>query len=76
MTCTCRRCGWSETSRRLWIIQIAPELPRWTMVTESVQDPDELSVVPARFATRSDAIRALDDARERRRILEEHDRTR
>lgn len=61
-------------SRRLWIIQIVPELPRWTLATESDSDPDELSVIPIRFATRSDAVRALTDSRERIRIIEEFDR--
>lgn len=74
MTHACRRCGWSETSRRLWIVQVVPELPRWIVVTESVDDPNELSVVPTRYASRSDALAALADARERRRILEEHDK--
>lgn len=73
MTRACSRCGWSESSRRLWIVQIVPELPRWVIVTESVHDPNELSIVPARFASRSDALAALADGRERRRILEEHD---
>jgi hypothetical protein len=76
MTRSCPRCGWSEASRRLWIVQVVPELPRWIVVTESVNDPDELSVVPARFASRSDALAALADSRERNRILQEHDCTR
>ena len=63
------------SSRRLWIVQIVPELPRWTMVSESPDDPDELCVVPVRFDTRSDAIQALSDSRERRRIIEEVNRT-
>jgi hypothetical protein len=74
MTHACRRCGWSEASRRLWIVQVVPELPRWIVVTESIHNPDELSVVPARFASRSDALAALADSRERSRILEEFDR--
>lgn len=73
MTRACPRCGWSEASRRLWIVQVVPELPRWIIVTESIHDPDELSVVPARFASRSDALASLADSRERSRILEEHD---
>lgn len=71
----CHHYGWAESSRRLWIVQVIPELPRWIVVTESVNDPNELSVVPARFASRSDALAALADARERSRILEEHDRS-
>lgn len=72
----CHHYGWSEGARRLWIVQVVPELPRWIIVTESVNDPNELSVVPVRFASRSDALAALADSRQRSRILEEHDRNR
>lgn len=74
MTRACSRCG--VDSRRLWIVQIVPELPRWIIVTESLHDANELSVVPARFASRTEALQALADGRHRQRILEEHDRIR
>jgi hypothetical protein len=64
------------SSGRLWIVQIVPELPRWTLVTESINDPDELSVIPVRFDTRNAAIAALNDSRQRRIILEDFERSR
>jgi hypothetical protein len=58
-------------TRRLWIIQLGPELPRWSIAYESVDNPDELTVLPQRYHTRADARRALNDSRQRDAILEE-----
>jgi hypothetical protein len=58
-------------TRRLWIIQLGPELPRWSIAYESTTDSDELTVLPHRYHTRADARRALNDSRQRDAILEE-----
>lgn len=62
-------------SNRLWVVKLpSSEWPRWAVAYESIDDSDEIVVLPYRYDDRASAMCALRDARERRRILEEADR--